>query len=351
MIEKYKDRLKAILSDEKVVKKRRSTKRRSKVRLNKKSRSAKRRSTKRRSTKRRSTKRGMLFGGELQIDSLDELKKVPEGELERVAEKRGFKKRKNMDEIKGEIDDMIKKRNEASAEELKTLGVLHNLKQYYDNNVEKRNKFNTFNALGVKQEYMTDNFINQASNYLQNSFDERVAKETPPELTPDEKQKIMQMWRRLPKPEQKFINEHEKDLTNEEMRELINKVHSYYQTNPKYNPDDSFFKELNEFSTGSSAPSSPLIAEGVLKQINKRKQEELKNSGTKDPDAEVLFKQPKRESLANKIRNSLRRGMRLPTGALKGISAGDDGPKTLEELKAAARGSVRRPDDDDDGTV
>ena len=45
MIEKYKDRLKEILSDEKVVKKRRSTKHRS---------AKKRRSTKRRSTKRRS---------------------------------------------------------------------------------------------------------------------------------------------------------------------------------------------------------------------------------------------------------------------------------------------------------
>ena len=59
MIEKYKDRLKEILSDEMVVKKRRSTKRRSA----KKRRSTKRRSAKkRRSTKRRSTKRRSRFG-------------------------------------------------------------------------------------------------------------------------------------------------------------------------------------------------------------------------------------------------------------------------------------------------
>jgi len=56
MIEKYKDRLKEILSDEKVVK-RRSTKRRSTKR-----RSTKRRSTKRRLPKRRSPKRRSRFG-------------------------------------------------------------------------------------------------------------------------------------------------------------------------------------------------------------------------------------------------------------------------------------------------
>ena len=351
MIEKYKDRLKEILSDEKVVKRR----------------STKRRSTKRRSTKRRSAKkRGMLFGGELQIDSVDELSNVPEEELKRVAQKMKFKKQNNMEEIKDEIKGMIENRNEdkASADKLKTLGVLYKLKQHYDKE-KNRDDFVLNSNLGVlseywKPSYKADEYIEKANNQLDKSLNQRVAeaKETLPArpLRPDEKQQIIQMWGKLPKPEQKFINEHEKDLTPEEMRELINNVYDYYQTHPQSKPGDAFSNALSE--AGMMENSNKLVAKKYYDSINKRNVNKLVNSGTKDPEAEVLFSKqsaPKRESLSQMVKrmSGFRNDVRLPPNALEDISAGD--PKTpeaaLAKAKAAARGSVRRPGDDDDNYV
>jgi len=118
--------IEAILSDEKVVKrrstKRRSTKRRSKVRLNKK----RRRSTKRRSAK----KRGMLFGSNLQIDSFEELNNVPDEELNVV-----FPKLKP-EQIKNEINLLISARGALDIDSLIKLGVLHQLRNYYNKKPE-----------------------------------------------------------------------------------------------------------------------------------------------------------------------------------------------------------------------
>ena len=315
MIEKYEERLNKILE----AKPQRSA-RRSKVRSTKR-RSTKRRSTKRRSTKRRSTKRrsakkrGMFFGGKFQIDSVDELKNVPEGELERVANKMaGFKENKDIKKIKEEITDLIKKRDEESSEkmmtpdEFKILGVLHNLKQYYDNNVEERNKFNTFNALGVTPNYMTDMYKKeaeeQAEKYTRRRLEQADQNPNARDLSPEEKEEVVRKWNFIPKEEQEYITKNEKGLLPDEIRWLLGEVYKYYESNPdkRPKPSDKFLQVLGE-DTGfmETTKSRPLQASKFLSEII---QNRTKGGTRGDPEAEVLFSKqsaPKRESLRKSL--------------------------------------------------
>jgi hypothetical protein len=99
--------------------------------------------------------------------------------------------------------------------------------------------------------------------------------------------------------------------------------------------------------------SNKLVAKKYYDFINKRNLKKLVNSGTKDPEAEVLLK-PKRESLSQMVKrmSGFRNAVRLPPNATEGLSENKgNAPKTIEEAlaeakKNAARGSVRRPDDE-----
>jgi hypothetical protein len=102
--------------------------------------------------------------------------------------------------------------------------------------------------------------------------------------------------------------------------------------------------------------SNKLVAKEYYDSIKKRNLNKLVNSGTRDPDAKVLLK-PKRESLSQMVKrmSGFRNAVRLPLNATEGLSENADAPKPIDkalaEAKNAARGSVRRPDDDDDEFV